>query len=258
MPVSDDRPIQEYGVRSLLDFGDAVPPSIVDLNDVIAWCPACFAGGKPAPLVDGLDTYLALLERAYVASPAEVGRTRALAERQPRLVSGSAYLGAAVPESADLHNVLGIALADRGKFDEAIAEFRQALRLEPDSGTTCWHLGAALASNGARQEAIEYLRRSIQLDPANGPARYDLGSILLAARSVDDAADEFRTAVRLMPGSVEAHNNLGLALAFQGKLAEAIDEFQHALSIDPKFAEAERNLAIARRQYRDVGKNPTP
>ena len=26
-PVTDDRPVQEYGVRSLLDFGEAVPPS---------------------------------------------------------------------------------------------------------------------------------------------------------------------------------------------------------------------------------------
>ena len=43
-PVSDDRPIQEYGVASLLDFGEAVPSSIVDLKQVDAWCPTCFVG----------------------------------------------------------------------------------------------------------------------------------------------------------------------------------------------------------------------
>ena len=122
-PVSDDRPLQEYGVRSLLDFGEAVPASVVDLTQVAAWCPKCFADGKPVPLVEGLDTYFALLDRAYKASAVDVARVRALASETPRVIAGSAYLGAIVPESADLHNTLGIALAAGGKIHEAIAEF---------------------------------------------------------------------------------------------------------------------------------------
>jgi len=177
-PVSDDRPIQEYGVRSLLDFGEAVPASIVDLRQVAAWCPACFIGGKPAPGVEGLDTYLALVDSAYRASPLEVARARGLAEQHGRMVAGSAYLGALVPESADVHNILGIALAGRGRMDEAIAEFREALRLDPGSAQTHWHLGAALAYRGARDEAVEHLRESVRLDPDNVNARHDLDVLL--------------------------------------------------------------------------------
>jgi tetratricopeptide (TPR) repeat protein len=179
-PVTDDRPIQEYGVRSLLNLGGAVPASLVDVTQVSAWCPTCFAGGKPVALAEGLDAYLTLLSRAYSASPAEIARTRDLADRESRVIAGSAYLGAIVPESADLHNALGIALAENGKVDEAIAEFRQALRLEPDSARTHWHLGAALAYLGAREEAIEHLRRSVQLDPQNIQARHDLEVVLAA------------------------------------------------------------------------------
>jgi len=177
-PVSDDRPIQEYGVRSLLNLGEAVPGSIVDLNGAAAWCPGCFVDGQPAPLVEGLDTYLALLGRAYRASHAEVVRARRLAETQHRVIAGSAYLGAVVPESADVHNVLGIALATKGQIDEAIGEFRQALQLDPESAATNWHLGAALASQGAREEALEHLRRSVRLDPGNSQARHDLEVVL--------------------------------------------------------------------------------
>jgi len=36
------------------------------------------------------------------------------------------------PGVAELHNDLGIALAETGRLPEAIAEFRQALRLKPD------------------------------------------------------------------------------------------------------------------------------
>jgi spermidine synthase len=177
-PVSDDRPIQEYGVRSLLDFGEAVPAAIVDLTQVSAWCPACFAGGKAVPDVEGLDMYLALADRAYRAPPLDVARARDLGEQHGRVVAGSAYLGGLVPESADVHNILGIALAEKGRLEDAIAEFRLALRLDPGSAPTHWHLGAALAYHGARDEAVEHLRRSVQLDPDNADARRDLDAVL--------------------------------------------------------------------------------
>ena len=176
--VSDDLPIQEYGVRSLLNLGEAVPASAVNLTEISAWCPACFIDGRPVAAADGLDAYLALLNRAYTAPPEQTARLRHLTNRAPRRVFGSAYLGAVVPDSADLHNMIGITLAGRGRIDEAIGEFREAARLEPDSASTHWHLGAALASTGAREEAIEHLRRSVQLDPGNAEAKHDLEVVL--------------------------------------------------------------------------------
>ena len=175
--TSDDHPLQEYDVRSLLNLGEAVPASVVDLSQVASWCPQCFVDGAPVPIVDGLDTYLALLDRAYSASPSELARVRRLAGPQPRVIAGSAYLGAVLPESADVHNLLGIAQASRGSMDEAINQFREALRLEPDSAVTHWHLGAALAAAGARQEALDHLRRSIELDPTNALAQSDLRAL---------------------------------------------------------------------------------
>ena len=74
--TSDDHPLQEYDVRSLLNLGEAVPASVVDLSQVASWCPQCFVDGAPVPIVDGLDTYLALLDRAYSASPSELARVR--------------------------------------------------------------------------------------------------------------------------------------------------------------------------------------
>jgi spermidine synthase len=285
-PVTDDRPIQEYGVRSLLTFGDGLPASVADVREVAAWCPKCFADGKPVPLVQGLDTYLALLGRAYSATPAEAARTRLLAEGGTRRVDGSAYLGALVPESAEMHNILGSALADKGEFDRAIAEFREALRLEPDSASAHENLGLALASHQEPEEAVVHLRRSVQLDPGSGRAHYALAGILLAAGQyegaidelraslrvtpdsveihdglgivlasqgkLDEAVDEFRASLRLRPISAGAHNNLGMALASQGKLDAAIDEFHQALALQPEFVEARRNLttALQRRQRR--------
>jgi spermidine synthase len=181
-PVTDDRPIQEYGVRSLLNMGDAVPSSLADLSEVGTWCPRCFAGNRPAPVAAGLDAYLALLRLAYSASPAELARVRRMAEREPRTIGGSRYLGAIVPDSGEVHNVLGISLAERGEMGRAVAEFREAARLDPDSASTHWHLGAALATEGARDEAVVHLRRAVELDPTNANARHDLDVVLASLR----------------------------------------------------------------------------
>ena len=138
---------------------------------------------KPVPIAEGLDTYLALLGRAYGASAAAVGRARSLAERRERVVFGSAYLGAIVPETAEVHNLLGIELAAKGRIREGITEFRQAMRLEPDSAQTHWasRRGAGVPRS-AGLEHFEQLRRSVQLDPNNPQARHDLEVVLAASR----------------------------------------------------------------------------
>jgi len=181
MPVTDDRPIQEYGVQSLLNFGEAVPSSIVDLDRIASWCPRCFEDGRPVPAVAGLDLYLALLRGAYQASAAEILKTRQADGGEGRELAGSAYLGAIVPDSAQVHNVLGVSLAAAGQLDAAIEEFREALRHDPDSAAAHWHLGAALASRGDFAPAVEHLQRSVSLDPTNQDARSDLAAVQAAA-----------------------------------------------------------------------------
>ncbi|MSO81944.1 MAG: tetratricopeptide repeat protein [Acidobacteria bacterium] len=213
-PVTDDRPLQEYGVRSLLNFGRVVPGEVVDLSQVGEWCSRCVVDGSPAPPVRELDTYLSLLGLAYSASPREVAQAKRLAEREGRVIAGSAYLGEIVPESAELHNLLGIARASAGRLDEAVAEFSRAVDLDPGNAPAHWHLGAALASQDRGVEALVHLQRSVQLDPGNG----------------------------------RAHEDLGVMLARDGRLDEAAVHFQHAIDIDPESADARRNLALVGEQ----------
>jgi tetratricopeptide (TPR) repeat protein len=242
--VTDDHPVQEYGVGSLLNQGNAVPASVVNLNDVAAWCRGCFVNGKPVPLVDGLDTYLALLDRAYAASPQEVAHARYLSRSEGRVVAGSAYLGAVVPESAELHDILGVDFASRGDFDHAIEEFRAALGRDPNAARAHWHLGRALVSQERREEGIAHLRTSVELEPANGQARYDLAIVLLQEGQLDAAIEQLRATLQLMPNLVGALNNLGIALASQGKRDEAIRQFQTALALDPDSTETRHNLSL--------------
>jgi len=216
-PVTDDRPMQEYGVRSMLNFFKGVPTAVVDLGDVTAWCPKCFKDGAPAPAVAGLDTYLELMTLAYAASPDDIAQAKRLFDAGGRTIGGSAYLGEIVPESADVHNVLGIALAARGRLPEAIGEFRHALALDPDAAATHWHLGVALASSGSNDEGLVHLRRSAELDPANSQVQNDLGLMLARAGRMDEAAEHFQRALALDPRSDDARRNLALLQQQRGR-----------------------------------------
>ena len=221
-PVMDDRPLQEYGVRSMLSFGYGVPGAIVDLRNVSEWCPRCFRDGRPVASLEQLDTYFQLLGVAYDASREEVARARRLSESERRVVAGSAYLGAIVPESPATHNVLGLAQAERGDLDGAIQEFRRALELDPDDAGAHWHIGAALASRGAYAEATKHLAQSVAIDPQNS----------------------------------QAHSDLGLLLAFQGRFDEGVDHLERAVALDPQSDAARRNLAEVRQQRERASGQP--
>ncbi len=246
LPVSDDRPLQEYGVRSVLSSGTSgVPAALFDLSAAAMWCPRCFDGDRPAPAVAGLDTYLALLDEAYRA-PADA-RTAAAGRAGARRILDSAYLGAVLPDNDAVYNIIGVTLLREARYVEAADAFRVALKRRPDSADANRNLGTALAATGHASEAIAYLRRAVQLAPDNGGAQYELGNLLLARREFAQAANCLRAAVRAMPDFAAAHNSFGIALANLGEMTQAIEQFKQAVNLDPDFGEARRNLALALR-----------
>ncbi|MBM3770967.1 MAG: tetratricopeptide repeat protein [Acidimicrobiia bacterium] len=243
MPVTDDRPLQEYTVRSLLNAGGAsttvtTSASLIDLRQVSAWCPRCFVDGKPVPLVSGLDTYLTLLDQFYMVQPGGSTQVRSDANRS---IDGSKYLGAILPYSAEVHTILGISLLNRGETEHAVGELRKALRIGPNSANARWHLGRALSAT-SDPESIEHLQRAVEMTPDNAAARYDLATALLESGRDDEALEHFRRALPALPNAAQAYNALGVALASRHKLVQAVEQFREALRLEPAFAGARANL----------------
>jgi len=140
---------------------------------------------------------------------------------------------------------LGLALAQAGSRDRALAAYREALRLNPKSPKTHNYLGLLLADMGDHDRAAGEFEAALTLLPQFAEARNNLGLVRLAQDRLDDAIAEFDRAVQLNPAFGEAHNNLGSASAQQGNLNRAIVEFEAAVRFQPGVAEPHANLAVA-------------
>jgi Tfp pilus assembly protein PilF len=149
------------------------------------------------------------------------------------------------PYRADIHWRLGKAYAAQNRLDDALNQYRETLRLKPDSTDALNNLGIALGMKGRLDEAISQFQEAIRLKPDIADAYCNLGLALAMKGQVDKAIRQYHEAIRLKPNHANAYYNLGLALAVKGQVDEAIRQFQEALRLKPDHADARRNLDLA-------------
>jgi tetratricopeptide (TPR) repeat protein len=149
---------------------------------------------------------------------------------------------ALLPDDAEAHSNLGIALADSGRMDEAMASYRRALALKADYAEVHNHLGNALLDRGRPEEALASYRRALTVKPDFVDAHNNLGNALLQLGQFEQAASSYRRALELRPQYAEVHNNLGNALLDLDRLEQAAASYRFALQLKPDFAEAHSNL----------------
>jgi len=153
----------------------------------------------------------------------------------PALQVGMALLLTAGP--------LGVATYARNLvWKDDLTLWRDVVAKSPWNVRARHNLGFACETKGDLDEAIGQYREAIRLVPGVADAHYTLGNAYRVAGQLDDAAREFREAIRFDPGRADAHNNLGAVAQKQGDLEEAIREYREALRLDPSIAEAHYNL----------------
>ena len=146
---------------------------------------------------------------------------------------------------SNAHTNLGVALAAQGKLDEAIPHYREAIRLNNKYSNPHNCLGAALAAQGKLDEAISHYREAIRLDPNNGMAHHNLGLALATQGKFEEATSHYREVIRLGGDYSAVHYNLGVALAAQGRIEEAMVHYREAIQLDDNNVEAHNNLGMA-------------
>jgi len=122
----------------------------------------------------------------------------------------------ALHPTAEAHTFLGWTYSFQGRLDDAIAECKQAIAVDPDFGNPYNDIGSYLIKLGRLDEAIPWLERAMQA-PRYEPRHYP-------------------------------HCNLGQVYWAQGLLAKARREFERALEIEPQYEAARAALEAIDRQ----------
>ena len=143
------------------------------------------------------------------------------------------------------HNVLGLALLDRGRMDEALQHASRAVEINPGDASALDSLGVVLARRGRAAEAMEYYGRALMIRPQYADALFNMGCALAYQGRFAEAIPFYRQALQVKPQFAKAQNNIGVAFASQGKMAEAIVHFREALRIYPNYVAARDNQALA-------------
>ncbi len=153
------------------------------------------------------------------------------------------------PLSSILTYAVGTNLIAMGKFDEAEAEFRAIMEMDPEFAWA--YEGMAELSwrgRGRLDEAIDWYRRAVAYDPSSADRRALLGQIHLDVGKPEDAADYMDAALALRQDSVFVQAHLALLQLYQGQSEAANETARAALELDASNTLAlyvARNHALA-------------
>lgn len=134
-----------------------------------------------------------------------------------------------------------LTLAKKGKYEEAIAGFNNAIELNPQLTAAYNNLGKVYEENGELDRAIENYDKAIELNPNLAAGYYNRGVAYKRKGDLDRAVEDYTRAISLNPSYFQAYNNRGNAYSDQGKHDFAVQDFDKAIELNPKYASAYNN-----------------
>ncbi len=158
----------------------------------------------------------------------------------------------ALDNRPEFHSSFGTLRKEQKRFAEAIAAYREALRLDSSLTDTHYNLGNALRANGDAEEALQSFRRAVELNGSHFHSLAALGQTMHAAGRNGEAAEYFKKALALQPQDTDVLCEFGDILQESGDLGEAVALYERALTVNPRLARGWYSggcVAIARREY---------
>ena len=133
---------------------------------------------------------------------------------------------------------------DKGDIDRAIADFSEAIRLDPNDAMAFNNRGIAYSDKGDHDRAIADLSRRSGSIP-NPPSPTTTGLRYRGKGDLDRAIADFNEAIRHRSQIRQAFNNRGIAYSDKGDFDRAIADYSEAIRLDPKSSRAYNNRALA-------------
>jgi len=143
------------------------------------------------------------------------------------------------PNYAEGHSNYGRFLIERGRPEAAIAELTKALAIAPKMAAALRHLGLAHSRMGnAAAAATTAFRKALQLEPDNPATLLEYGRFLMIERHHDQAIATLTRALDKGADEIDARLCLARALGGAGREDAALVEIEKVFALDPDCAPA--------------------
>ncbi|MER8864246.1 tetratricopeptide repeat protein [Mesorhizobium sp. M0751] len=139
------------------------------------------------------------------------------------------------PDDTDAYNERGLLWLDKGENDNAIRDFDRAIELDPGKAVAFYNKGLGWAHKGDDVRAIIDYSHAIGLDPAYMEAYNNRGFVFNRMGKFDRAIADFDEAIRLNPRHPFAYNNRAISWGAKGNAARAVADYSQAITLDPTY-----------------------
>lgn len=148
------------------------------------------------------------------------------------------------PEDPQAWHHHGLALKGLGRSEQALHSYARSLSLVDAVLTRC-NRAVLLHQLGRWNEALADLDQALKLNPAHAPAHYNRGNTLQAQGRWQEALAAYDQALALQPDFAAAHSNRADVLRELARLDEALAGYQQALARAPNQPDTRFNRALA-------------
>jgi tetratricopeptide (TPR) repeat protein len=149
-------------------------------------------------------------------------------------------LAQVAPLSVWRHLAAAEAHESQGAYGEAIQEYHEVLRVEPDRPAIHYRIGRSLMGRFWQRQSQEDLaaaqkefEEELRLHPDNANAAYELGEMRRKNKQNEEAQRYFEQAIHHYPGFAEAQLGLAAVLLEENQPDQALPHAQRAVAVDP-------------------------
>ena len=142
------------------------------------------------------------------------------------------------PDYATAYINRGTARYMQSKLEGALADYDQVIRLNPNYKDAYIGRGNVRRDQGKLQEALADYNQAIRLDPDFAGAYNNRGNVRRDQGKLEEALADHNQAIRLSPNYADAYNNRGNVRYVQGELDEALADYEQAIRLAPDNADA--------------------
>ncbi|MHB9117883.1 MAG: tetratricopeptide repeat protein [Burkholderiales bacterium] len=188
------------------------------------------------------------------AQPGILGRERSYNEHALAMAETGGYDQAVAdytdalqinPNDANVYSNRAAIYLLIGKFDKAQADISEALRLEPSDAKALYNQGALYMQEGRNDEALKQFTDMISRGVGVNKNVYGMRAVIyLKQGKTKEALADLNQAIALDPNYYDAYMNRGTANGMLGHVKEALTDFDQAITLNPNSADAHVNRGI--------------